>query len=348
MDQNNERVETSGLNIGGDAVKDKGCLTSVALYLFGGITDLPENYTNDVYFNKSTLEVLDYGDYFKHLVTSLCNYMVIEKRPEIALYLDDDYILESNKSEKELEEEMNKEISKIRNKLTNEIYRYYYPTRKVKITGSNTILKKGKNDNKNVVSKLGDIANIISETHKLETELRLKDKFIYKPNAELRILLKRLDISLLTKNLNLLNKRMNILKKCDEGIDDIVKIDRLMILYNHIESILINERPEYKDKKFKVKMAINSNLKNKIKFDFSYNIGLGWIGAPQSRIEKNGEIMGYKNTIPYTIFHSDRDFETFITLHVPSFEFTQDRKQFTITYDDYDRFINTLALLFTN
>lgn len=348
LDQNNDKVEASGLNIDGEAVKDKGCLTSVALYLFGGVTDSPENYTNEVYFNRETLDVLDYADYFKHLVTSLCNYMVIEKRPEIAQYLDDDYILESNKNEKELEDEMNKEISKVRNKLTNEIYKYYYPSKKIKITGSNSTLKKGKSDNKNVVSKLGNISKIVEETYKLEDELGLKEKFIYKLNVEPRILLKRLDISLLTKNLSSLNKKLNKLKESDEGIGDMIKIDRLLILYNHIESILIDEQTENKDKKFRIKIAINSNMRNKIKFDFSYNIGMGWIGAPQQRIEKNGEIMGYKNVIPYSVLHSDRDFETFITMHVPSFEFTQDRKQFTINYNDYDRLLNTLAMLFTH
>ena len=348
LDQNNDNVEASGLNLCGEAVKDKGCLTSVALYLFGGITDLPENYTNETYFNKSTLDVLDYPDYFKHLVTSLCNYMVIEKRPEIAQYLDDDYILESNKNEKELEEEMNKEISKVRNKITNEIYKFYYPTKKIKITGSNTTLKKGKSDNKNVISKLGDINNIINETYKLEDELDLKDKFIYKLGVEPRILLSRVDITKLNKNVITLNKKISKLKESDDGVENIVKIDRLFILYNHLESIVINEQSEHKDKRFKIKIAINSKMKDKIKFDFSYHIGDKWIGAPQQRIEKNGEIMGYKNTIPYSVFHSDRDFETFMTLHIKSFEFTQDRKQFTISYEDYEPLLNLLSMVFTH
>ena len=58
--------------------------------------------------------------------------------------------------------------------------------------------------------------------------------------------------------------------------------------------------------------------------------------------------MGYKNTIPYSVFHSDRDFESFMILHINSFEFTQDRKQFTISYDDYEPLLNLLSMVFTH
>ena len=349
LDQFNEKVDECGLQISGEAVKDKGCLTSVALYLFGGVTDLPENYTNETYFNQNTLDVLDYADYFKHLVTSLSNYMVIEKNPDIAKYLDDDFILESNKNEKELEDEMNKEISKTRNKLTNEIYKFYYPSKKIKITGSNTKLKEGRTKNKNVISLLGNIENIIKETFDLENELELKNKFIYNANVKPEILFKQADIQNINNNITLLNKRLSKLKESENGLNQIVKIDRLFILYNHLESMYIdNDTTKIQNRTFRCKIAINSLMTDKIKFDFSYNIGFKWIGAPQSRIEEKGEILGYKNEVPYNIFHSDRDFEMFIILHIDSFEFSPDRKQFTIKYEDYDKLLNVLSMIFTN
>jgi DNA polymerase elongation subunit (family B) len=345
LDQFNDRVDKSGLNIYGEAVKDKGCLTSVAMYLFGGITESPENYTTADYFNQDTLDVLDYADYFKHLVTSLCNYMVVEYNPEIALYLDDDFILKSYKNEKDLEDEMNREISKIRNKITNDIYKKYYPNKKIKITGSNVDLKKAKAFNKII----GDVNNIIKETFDLENDLQLKNKYIYNSNVNTEILLKNADLNIMSNNIVLLNKRIVKLKENERGLNDIIKIDRLFILYNFLESMAIEMCEEYnKNKKFRCKIAIDSYMKDKIKFAFSYSVGIKWIGSPQSRIETKGEILGYKNEVQYNIFHSDRDFEQFISKHVESFEFTTDRKQFTIKYEDYDKLLNTLSMIFTN
>ena len=79
--------------------------------------------------DKYIYPLLDYQMYFKQLATSLCNYAVVELKPDIINYLDEDWVKQNRpeSSITEITEEMGKEIKKVLDSEVKKNVKLYFP-----------------------------------------------------------------------------------------------------------------------------------------------------------------------------------------------------------------------------
>ena len=343
LNPNLQEVRDSGLISEGNAVKDKACLINVALEYFGRNTKKMEQYTDLDYKNIDVLDLLDYQDYFEHLITSLCNYMVVEKDPTIVRYLDEDWILQQNKNEKELEEDMGKEIMKIKNRLKNEIMKYYYPKGKKIITGSNKYVKETKE--KNRTFKYDNKFNM--KLFDLEEEFIKPTRIIKNRNFDIYNHLQQISLENIDKNILTLNRLQEDFSIKGE-IEKYNKISELLNLYDQLYNIIYQSSDT--DLELNVKMKIENYSNGKIKFNVSYRRSneTKWQGTPNTQFNEHNNILGNNNKISVKKFYNFNLFANFIYNHIPNCVISSDNKSITIHEKYYDCFINLLNFIFNN
>ena len=356
LDRFNDDVINT-LNLTGNGVKDKGFLTTAALWIFGGITIDQSEYTPEIYKNEEVLSKLDYQDYFSHLVTSLVTYLIVEDTPSIANYLDDDFIQSSDKNEKELEEEMNKEIQKIKNRLVKSIVTKYYPTTKIAITSSNKNLKKQSELNRNKVLNI----KLLQDMYDLEEEL-INDKksrlFKYIPNETFMRsdnLYKDLTYFKVDRNKTFVQNLYDTLRNNKENIKKVEKCSNLIGSYNILLPELGQKSTDLGNSKLYIKIAFDRKTRKEYKFFIRYGVSTGkdcknivWKGAPNTKFEKDKNLIGEVNWIPRRCIYDINDLERFIHRHINSFKMNdkEEKKSISIEHHDYDNFMNLLDMLF--
>lgn len=334
-------VQSSGLITIGNAVKDKGCLTNVALEYFGRNTKKMDQYTDLDYKNTDVLNILDYQDYFEHLITSLCNYMVVEKDPTIVKYLDEDWILQQNKNEKELEEEMGKEIMKIKNKLKNEIMKIYYPKGKLQIKAGNKTVKETKN--KNRIFKYDNQFGI--KLFNLEEELIKETRVLKNKNLDIYKHIHQFSVEDVDKNVLILNRKLNE-SSINNEIEKYNKILELLNLYDQLYNLIYQNLNTNLELNLKIK--INNTTRDKIKFDITYRRSneSKWQGTANAQFNERNNILGNNNRVSVKRFCNFNMFVNFIYNHIPNCIISSDNKSITIQKKYYDNFINLLEFIF--
>lgn len=342
LNKNLPEVLYSGLVGDGNAIKDKACLTYVVMGYFGGNVKKIDQYLDFDYENKNVLEVLDYQDYFEHLTTSLCNYMVVETDPTIVRYLDEDWILQQNKNEKELEEEMGKEIAKIKNKLKNEIMKKYFPKGKKTQTGGKKEIKTIKENNRNF--KYDN--NFINRLFELEEKFVKQTRIIKNKSFNVYTNSHQIPIESIDRNILVLNKLQTDYSYDKTKMQEYSEILELLNLYDQLYNIICQNSNI--NLELNVKIKINSYIKDKIKFDVTYRRSNEpkWQGTPNIQFNDMNNILGNHNKISVKKFYNFNLLANFICNHIPNCTISSNNKSITIHEKNYDCFINLLNFIF--
>lgn len=340
LDQTNEKVLSSGLNLYGSAIKDKACLTPVALFMFGGNNKREVDYDSNDYFNQDVLDILDYKDYFYHLIQSLSTYMVIEKSPEIARYLDDEFIMKSEKNEKELEKEMGNEITKIKNVIVKEIFNRYYPKGKTYVKQSNSKIKE-------VKKTFIDDKNLLNEIYKLEDDLKIKH-LIDNPKKSLETVCKFLELSKIKEFENIVNIKLKNYQQqnLNNSIELSSKCISLLMHYDKLTGFILKS-PIYEKRFFSFRICENNKkMKNKLSFGFAFRIhDSEWKGKPSLKKSYKDDILNNQGYLPLKIVYSENSFLRLISSHVESINFNSNFDTFTINIDEKNKLYNFLNFI---
>lgn len=205
------------------------------------------DYTDDIpkriEMDEPIFRNLNYHYYFETLATVLCNYIVIEERPEIIEYLDGTYEdAHPEATEKEIKNLMDKEIDHVKNSLAEVFINKYFPKR-----SKNKIA---------IVSKYETVN--MDEVFELESKLSHLVKIPHKPGVSKDQLYKWIrnqprtwmksysDADSLTRK---------TLEKLDIKSADFKKLLRLNALYHNL-SLEISRKNQISTKKFTVKMTV--------------------------------------------------------------------------------------------
>lgn len=348
LDKDNENVINSGLIpiTKKDCVKDKACLVPVAMEYFGRNTKKQENYLPEDYFNNDVLDVLDYKDYFSHLVTSLTTYMIIERDPSIARYLDDDWKLQQNESEKELEEMMNKEINKIKNRIKNEIMKKYYGNETKIVGASNKNIKT--THSKNIMMKIDNQLGM--KIYDLE-QLLIKDskvcsRIINNRNIDVINILHQLDIKDIETNINVLNVELDKLSKKRNSVETMTKIMDLLTLYDCLIGMIYENNPSKFEGDYIVKISLNEVTKTGV-VKLNIRFVTDSIGATDNKFkDSKKDLLMYNNKISRSLISSYKSFERFICTHIESCSFSSKYDIMKVNVKDYEKLLNLLEFMF--